>query len=249
MYTSACLRRFRRGRISAGISITSEIVWLALLSVLIFSTGVARAQSSTPDSGTARHHNTKKTSRHTAKHPTKHTSHSATHKTSTRHTRTKTKAKSRHNIARVHQLRQAFVASSQLRPMAQQLSALRTPAAYAGVERYAHTHSGEAAGAAYLALGNAYLADRRYPEATAAFLHAHQSGQALADYADYLGAKAHFAQLQYTQAETLLSEFATRHPDSILIDRAQLLLAQSYIAEGDPQNALKQLTLLENTTE
>ena len=35
--------------------------------------------------------------------------------------------------------------------MAQQLSTLRTPAAYAGVEKYAHTHDGEASAAAYLA--------------------------------------------------------------------------------------------------
>jgi len=37
-------------------------------------------------------------------------------------------------------------------PMAQQLATLRTPAAYAGVEKYAHQHDGEASSAAYLAL-------------------------------------------------------------------------------------------------
>ncbi|HEX4022629.1 MAG TPA: transglycosylase SLT domain-containing protein [Acidobacteriaceae bacterium] len=131
--------------------------------------------------------------------------------------------------------------------MAQQLYTLHSPAAYAGVERYARTHTGEAAGAAYLALGNAYLADHRYPDATAAFLRAHQSGQALADYADYLGAQADFAQQQYTQAGNLLIGFDTRHPDSILVDRADMLLAKIYVAQGDPQNALKQLALLDGT--
>ena len=37
--------------------------------------------------------------------------------------------------------------------MAQQLGTLRTPAAYAGVTKYAHAHTGEVAAAAYLALG------------------------------------------------------------------------------------------------
>lgn len=133
--------------------------------------------------------------------------------------------------------------------MAQQLITLRTPAAYAGVEHYARSHTGEAADAAYLALGNAYLVDGKYSEATAALLHARQSGPALADYVDYLGAKAHYAQQQFAQAETLLTEFATRHPDSILIDRAQLLRAQSSLAEGDPQNAIRELAPLEGSSE
>ena len=73
--------------------------------------------------------------------------------------------------------------------MAQQLATLRTPAAYAGVTRYAHEHSGEAAAAAYLALGHAYLLDKRYADAAANFRLARQAGDVLADYADFLGAK------------------------------------------------------------
>jgi hypothetical protein len=65
--------------------------------------------------------------------------------------------------ARTARIKQAFVASTELRPMAQQLATLRTPAAYAGVSKYAHSHTGEAASAAYLALGHAYLADRGLP--------------------------------------------------------------------------------------
>jgi len=42
---------------------------------------------------------------------------------------------------RVRRIRQAFVASTTLRPMAQQLISDRTPAAYAGVEAYARAHS------------------------------------------------------------------------------------------------------------
>src|ERR1700678_1718648 len=54
---------------------------------------------------------------------------------------------------RAAKIKLAFVASTELRPMAQQLATLRTPAAYTGVAKYAHQHDGEAAAAAYLALG------------------------------------------------------------------------------------------------
>ena len=74
--------------------------------------------------------------------------------------------------------------------MAQQLATLRTPAAYAGVTKLrAQAHSGEAAAAAYLALGHAYLLDKRYAEAAASLRQARQAGEELADYADFLGAR------------------------------------------------------------
>ena len=74
--------------------------------------------------------------------------------------------------------------------MAQQLATLRTPAAYAGVTKYAHEHTGEAAAAAYLALGHAYWLDKRYEDAAADFKAARKAGEELADYADFLGARA-----------------------------------------------------------
>ncbi|MGO8719721.1 MAG: transglycosylase SLT domain-containing protein [Acidobacteriaceae bacterium] len=150
-------------------------------------------------------------------------------------------------LARVHQLRHAFVASSELRPMAQQLIQQRTPQAYAGVLHYARSHTGEAAAAAYMALGEAYFEDSKYKDAAASFQHANREGQALDDYADYLGAKANFAQQQFAAAEQLLQKFAKRHPDSILIDRATLLLANIKLSEGDPQEALRQLAKLHDT--
>ena len=69
-----------------------------------------------------------------------------------RHIKTRRKPRSARSIARSRKLQMAFVASSQLRPMAQELTAMRTPAAYTGVTAYAHAHTGEAASAAYLAL-------------------------------------------------------------------------------------------------
>ena len=70
-------------------------------------------------------------------------------------------------MARTARIKKAFVASTELRPMAQQLTTMRTPAAYAGVTAWAHRQTGDAAAAAYLALGHAYLIDKRYAEAAA----------------------------------------------------------------------------------
>jgi soluble lytic murein transglycosylase len=150
-------------------------------------------------------------------------------------------------LARVHQLHHAFVASSELRPMAQQLIHERTPQAYAGVLHYARSHSGEAAAAAYMALGHAYLEDGKFKQAAASFEQASRRGRALDDYADYLGAKANFAQQQFAAAELLLQGFGERHPDSVLIDRSLLLLANVKLGEGDPQAALRQLAKLDGT--
>lgn len=150
-------------------------------------------------------------------------------------------------LARVHQLHHAFIASSQLRPMAQQLMLERTPQAYAGVLHYAHTHTGEAASAAYMALGQAYSVDGKFPEAAAAFQNASRAGVALADYADYLGAKAAFSQQQYAIAQKHLQGFAERHPDSILIDSAILLTANIHLSENDPQAALQELAKLRDS--
>ncbi len=131
--------------------------------------------------------------------------------------------------------------------MAQQLIQQRTPQAYAGVLHYARSHTGEAAAAAYMALGQAYMDDGKFKEAASSFQLANRYGQALDDYADYLGAKANFAQQQYAAAEELLQGFAERHPDSILVDRATLLLANIKLGEGDPQAALHQLAKLDGT--
>lgn len=128
--------------------------------------------------------------------------------------------------------------------MAQQLIADRTPQAYAGVLRYARAHSGEASSAAYMALGQAYSIDHRFPDAASAFEHARKAGKALDDYADYLGAQAYFAQQQNPAAQRLLQNFGARHPDSILIDPARLLQANIELSDGDPQAALANLNQL-----
>ena len=144
-------------------------------------------------------------------------------------------------------LASAFRASSELRPMAQQLASSRAPAAYAGVQGYARAHPGEAASAAYLALGHAYSLDRRYPEAVAAFKQAGTSGEALSDYADYLGAQAAIRANDFGSAAAMLHEFAARHPESLFAASAPVLLANLSLQGSDPAGALRVLEPLRGT--
>jgi soluble lytic murein transglycosylase len=159
-----------------------------------------------------------------------------------RHARTKRSRRTAKTIARSRRLQRAFVASSQLRPMAQQLAQNRTPAAYAGVTHYAETHKGDAAAAAYLSLGHAYLLDHRLPEAITALGHASAAGDALDDYAAYLTAQAELQSNQLPQAEILLNGFAAKHPDSVFVPQMPVLLANLSLAQGDPQTALHVLS-------
>ena len=99
--------------------------------------------------------------------------------------------------------------------MAQQLATLRTPEAYAAVAAYAHSHTGEAATAAYLALGHAYLLDGRNAEAEAALAEARRGDGELADYVDFLDAEANHATGDDAAAENILHGFTERYPDSI----------------------------------
>jgi soluble lytic murein transglycosylase len=144
-------------------------------------------------------------------------------------------------------LTSAFIASAQLRPMAQQLASTRSAAAYSGVLIYAKSHPGEGAAAAYLALGHAYALDHRYEDAVANYRLASANGDALADYADYLAAQAAVQASQGSQAYPLLTGFADRHPDSIFVASAPVLLANAHLQQQDPQGALRVLELLADT--
>jgi len=163
---------------------------------------------------------------------------------------TKSKKKSARNAAnaaRTASIRQAFVSSAELRPMAQQLATLRTPAAYAGVNAYARKHTGEAAATAYLALGHAYLLDKRYPEAASNFHLARLAGDALSDYTDFLAAKANFEAGNPSAAEALLHGFAGRYPDSIFAGQAPELEAEVLVAMNDATGAQRVLTAAAGT--
>jgi soluble lytic murein transglycosylase len=150
-------------------------------------------------------------------------------------------AERRRRLARAHKIKLAFVASAELRPMAQQLSNLRTPAAYAGVTGFAHAHTGEASAAAYLALGHAYLLDKRYADAVANLHQASKAGEALADYSDFLAAKAYHDSDQEAQAEALLKGFKEKYPDSIFADEVPELEANVLLDLHDPAGAKRVL--------
>jgi soluble lytic murein transglycosylase len=143
--------------------------------------------------------------------------------------------------AESRRLHAAFVASAQLRPMAQQLVLTRSAAAYEGVIAYAGSHPGEAAAAANLALGHAYMLDRRYAEAEGAFRKVDARGSALADYAEYLAAQAAVKGNRPQDALPLLEHFAERHPGSLFAPDAPVLLATAYVAGGDPGSAIRTL--------
>ncbi len=125
--------------------------------------------------------------------------------------------------------------------MAQQLGNYRSPSAYAGVEGYAHGHTGAAAAAAYLALGHAYLLDHRYSEALAALGSSTAQGNTLDDYADYFAAQADLQSNQLPAASTILSGFAAKYPDSIFTVQVPVLEANLLLQQGNGTEALATL--------
>ncbi len=138
------------------------------------------------------------------------------------------------------QLTSAFVQSEQLRPMAQQLATSRSAAAYSGVQAYATAHPGEGASAAYLAIGHAYSLDHRYGEAGTAYRQA-AAGDALQDYAVYLGAQAALQNHDGATAVQMLNGFALKYPNSIFVTTAAVTQAQAYLSMNDSSNALHAL--------
>jgi soluble lytic murein transglycosylase len=171
----------------------------------------------------------------------------STHKTASRHRRTRPRASRAARTARTARIRQAFIASSELRPMAQQLATLRTPQAYEGVSAYARRHTGDAAAAAYLALGHAYLLDHRYSEAVENFRQAREDSEELGDIADFLAAEADHDSGDNAGAEAVLHGFAARYSDSIFVDQAPELEANVLLALNNPNAARVVLAAAEDT--
>jgi soluble lytic murein transglycosylase len=150
-------------------------------------------------------------------------------------------------VARTHRIKQAFVASRELEPMAQQLANLRTPEAYASVAAYAHSHTGDAAAAAYLALGHAYLLDKRFADAEAALAQARRADGELADYEDFLDAEASHEAGDDAAAENILHGFTERFPDSIFAAQVPELEATVLLALGNRTAARQALAAAAGT--
>ena len=143
------------------------------------------------------------------------------------------KRKRRPMSPRVRRIREAFVSSTTLRPMAQQLIQDRTPAGYSGVEAYARAHAKEDAGAlAWLVVGYAHVLDRDFAKAIEPLNRAKPLAGDLGDYvAFYLGTS--YLQTGH-QAEGLaaLANFSTTYPDSLLVRDAHLSYANALLNEG-----------------
>ncbi len=131
--------------------------------------------------------------------------------------------------------------------MAQQLATMRTAAAYAGVTAYAQHHTGDAAAAAYLALGHAYLLDHRYSEAISNFKRAKEDSDTLADVADFLAAEAAHNANDNAAAEALLHGFVKRYPESIFDDQVPALEANTLLALNNPAGAQAVLQAAKDT--
>ncbi len=133
----------------------------------------------------------------------------------------------------------AFVASSNLKPMARQLLQDRTPSAYAGVEAYAHRHGSEDAGAlAWLVVGYAHVLDHDYAQAIPALSRARPHAGDLGDYVDYYRGESYAQTGRTPEAIAVLSGFAKKYPESLLIFDANLLYANLLVTEGQPQGAV-----------
>ncbi len=232
----------------------SNLVFVALLAG---SLPCVSSSAQATDSTTSHKHHTHKTAtetpsttrHHTASSaaPARHKSTLASEKPNNRkgaHGHVRSSARAIHlpqPTAESRRLSSAFIASAQLRPMAQQLVLERSPAAFAGLSAYAAGHPGEPAAAAELAIGHAYMLDHRYPEAEEAFHRANERGAALDDYADYLQAQAAIQGNRPQDAIPLLDHFADRHPGSLFLPNAPVLLANAYLAMGNPNAALQVL--------
>jgi soluble lytic murein transglycosylase len=144
---------------------------------------------------------------------------------------------------RVRRLKQAFVASTSLRPMAQQLLQDRSLPAYAGVQTYARAHSKEDAGAlAWLVLGYAHVLDKDYAKAIDPLSRAKLHAGDLGDYVSYYLGLSYLETGHMAEALANLADFGQAHPDSLLVRDAQLSYADGLLLEGQSAEAV---TLLE----
>ncbi len=150
-----------------------------------------------------------------------------------------TTAKKRRSSPRVRRMRQAFVASASLKPMARQLLQDRTPAAYAGVEAYARRHASEDAGAlAYLVAGYAHVIDHDYGKAIDPLNRAKPHAGDLGDYVSYYLGSSYSQTGRAAEAIAILSGFDAAYPDSLLKRDAHVLYADALLSDARAQEAV-----------
>jgi soluble lytic murein transglycosylase len=135
-------------------------------------------------------------------------------------------------------MRQAFVASTTLRPMAQQLLQDRSLAAYNGVDAYARAHAKDDAGAlAWLVLGYAHVLDRDFARAIDPLSRAKVHAGDLGDYVAYYLGTSYLQTGRTAEALATLADFAKTHPDSLLVRDASVGYANALLIEGQAAEA------------
>jgi soluble lytic murein transglycosylase len=139
-------------------------------------------------------------------------------------------------------MREAFVASASLKPMARQLLQDRTPAAYAGVEGYARRHAKEDAGAlAWLVAGYAHILDKNYVSAIDALNRAKPRAGDLGDYVNFYLGTAYYQSGRLAEAVATLGAFDKAYPESLLTRDAHVAYANALVADGRAQDAVELL--------
>ncbi len=154
-------------------------------------------------------------------------------------TQTKKKStQSAQNARKLGHIKRAFVASTDLRPMAQQLLENRTPQAYAGVEAYARKHAKDDAGPlAWLVVGYAHYLDRDFTSARSSWQRSQRLEPLLGDYLAYLNAAAYQGESNPAEVLKTLDGFDQKYPDSLQAHDVALLYAGALLAINEPQKA------------
>ena len=139
---------------------------------------------------------------------------------------------------RVRRVKRAFVASAELKPMAMQLIENRSPAAYAGVTRWAASHQGEAGALAWLVIGYARILDRQFELAVSALKKARLQAGELVDYVDFFLATSYDGLQRPDQVADTLRSFEHRYPQSLYLRDAVVLHAKALVALGETPQAV-----------
>jgi soluble lytic murein transglycosylase len=176
----------------------------------------------------------------TTHHKKSSSSSNSAHKTTASRNSTAHRPRKKVTAARAHQMKRSFVASNDLRPMARQLVEFRTPAAYTGVENYAHTHAGTEAGAlAWFAIGYAHYLDAQYPVAITALQKAQPQIGELKDYVAFFIGNSYVLSNNPEESLAYLRDFGTRFPDSLYTHEATIANAKALMALNQPTEAIR----------
>jgi peptidoglycan lytic transglycosylase len=220
---------------------------MKVIAVLLAAMFVSGAMGATQSSSSSEKSETTSSSESKRKPSTK--SAAAKKKATSTKSRGKSSAKSRRTVkhvrvspAKLRRMKKAFVASSELKPMAMQLVDLRSKPAYAGVEMYARKHPASDAGAmAWLSIGYAHLLDKEYPQAEDALKKAQPHSGELADYVRFMLGQSYGGQGNWAQVAATLRNFQKDSPESIFNRDVVDIYGNALVATGHADEAIRYL--------